>query len=69
MIDFKKYSRKVIEVLVNELHVTNDKRIFPQKEWTNEFASYIVDDVYVEIYFFTEEQVEKKHTKYQKAVK
>lgn len=41
-------------------------KIFPATEVTKDFASFTLDDVYIELYFFNEE-IEDKHPRFQQA--
>ena len=44
-------------------------KIFPFKEWSREYAGYVVDDLEIEVYFYNEEQLDKKHARERYAAK
>lgn len=52
-ISFKTYIQRIAEVIVNELYVSQDQRIFPFCDLSKEHAAYEVDDVVVELYYYS----------------
>ena len=58
---FRAYVQKIVEVLINELYIPQQNKVFPYREWHRDFASFVLEDVYIEVYFYGEEQIEKKH--------
>jgi hypothetical protein len=50
-----------VRVIVDEIYISNTDKVFPQNEIYADFANYYVEDVYVEVYFYNEENIEKKH--------
>ena len=68
MLDFRNYIHKLAEVIVNELYVSQEARMYPYHELTQDYASYIVDDVYLELYLYSEEHLVHKHPRYKQAV-
>jgi hypothetical protein len=42
--------------------------MFPSQEFSKEYASYVLDDVYIEIYFNFEDNPSIKNPKYKTAV-
>ncbi|MCB0369728.1 MAG: hypothetical protein KDD45_09890 [Bdellovibrionales bacterium] len=52
IIDFKSYILSVAWVIINELYVNQNEKIFPAFEMTKDYASFALDDVYIELYFF-----------------
>ena len=53
VISFKTYIKRIAEVIVNELYVSQDQRIFPFCDSSKEHAVYELEDVVVEIYYFS----------------
>jgi hypothetical protein len=43
--DFRKYVQKVAEVIINELYVPQEHRLYPVHSSSNLYASYLLDDV------------------------
>lgn len=66
IIDFKSYVQKVAAVIIAELYVAQEEKIFPATEINKEFGSFVLDDVYIELYFF-HEGIEDKHPRFQAA--
>jgi len=56
----------VAAVIINELYVGQKEKIFPASELTKDFGSFMLDDVYIELYFFNEE-IADKHPRFQQA--
>lgn len=69
LIDFQKYVQKVVEVLVSQLHIPQQSKMFPFQEWQNDYALYVIDDLEIQVYFYNEEQLEKNHLREKHAVK
>lgn len=42
--------------------------MYPYQEFSREFASYVLDDIYVEIYFVSEDNPNIKNPRYKNAV-
>ena len=45
--DFKLYVERIAAVIINELYIPDNKKIFPVAEQTPEFISYMLDDIYL----------------------
>ena len=52
-----------MRTIIDEIYISNTDKIFPQNEIYADFANYYVEDVYVEVYFYNEDSIEKKHEK------
>jgi ribosome-associated toxin RatA of RatAB toxin-antitoxin module len=68
IIDFKNYVQRLVEVIVNELYVTQEVRIYPVYESSKDYASYLIDDIQIDVYFASENNNSLRHPKYQSAV-
>ena len=58
-----------MEVVISELHVAHSAKVYPPAEWTQEFASFHIDDTYMEVFFYIEKHMEEKHQRYKQAVR
>lgn len=50
--------------MINELYLPEEYKIYPSTDYSKEHISYIIEDIYVEIYFYNEENQGQKHKKY-----
>lgn len=66
IIDFKSYVQRIAAVIINELYIAQNEKIFPASELTKDFGSYMLDDVYIELYFFNED-IPDKHPRFKQA--
>jgi hypothetical protein len=48
-------------VVVNELYIPQESKVFPYREMHRDFVSFVVEDVYIEVFFYSEEQIERRH--------
>lgn len=55
-------------MIVNELYVPQEAKMYPANEFAKEFASYLVDDIYIEIYLQVEDNPSIKNQRYKSAV-
>ena len=54
-------------MIISELYLPANQKIFPTYQQNSEFASYLLDDVYIEIYFLNKETLDHKHPRYELA--
>lgn len=65
--DFRNYVERVAAIIIGEFYMTQNQKIFPAFEMTKDFAVFVLDDMIIELYFYTEENYEQKHERYQQA--
>lgn len=65
---FKNYVQRIAQVIINELYIHQEAKIYPSNEFTKDFASYILDDIYVEVYFQVDDSPSTKNARYKTAV-
>lgn len=65
---FKSYVQRISEVIINELYIHQEAKIYPSHEFTKEYASYILDDIYVEVYFQVDDNPSAKNPRYKTSV-
>ena len=68
LISFNNYVQRISEVIINQLYIHNSVKIFPSHETGKDFISYLLDDIYIEVYLVSQQQQNTKNPRYKNAV-